>query len=352
MTSNPLDRYASMMNRTTAPESLPNQVMTRIRSQESLSTQTKNVQMIHAKNAPGPTKRVRSASASMVSTKRFRFKSLAIAACTLLVVGAGVLTVGPLASSLGPEENSGAGAPLPNMFGLAVAEAAEAGQSVQLAADDSGITFAGSGGHHIRFAMNLTCTGESIRRLSYSIQGADVEFMSIDMSGEHPDVDTPESFDIDYNDQNPEKLHREILVNMADPALIEISEQMTALGQQMDATDNPDEFDDLRAQRDALSRQRDELNNAYYEDAMSGGDDSNTWLARKMSEAAQKLEQATLSITATFDDGTTTTKRYRIAPVEDFEQICKSRFDVESNPEHDEDDPRLTAPLFTITELL
>lgn len=352
MTSNPLDRYASMMNRTTAPESLPNQVMARIRSQESSSTQTKNAWTTHAQNAPGPTKRVHSTSVPTVSAKHSRFKSLAIAACTLLVVGAGILTVGPLASSLGPEENSGAGAPLPNMFGLAVAEAAEAGQRVQLAADESGITLAGSAGRDIRFAMNLTCTGESIRHLSYSIEGADVKFMSIDMSGEHPDVDTPESFDIDYNDQNPEKLHREILVNMADPAVIEIREKMTALGQQMDATDDPDEFDDLQAQWDALNRKYLELENAYYAGGMSGGDDSNTWFARKMSEAAQKLEQATLSITATFDDGSTTTKRYRIAPVEDFEQICKSRFDVESNPEHDEDDPRLTAPLFTITELL
>ena len=68
-------------------------------------------------------------------------------------------------------------------------------------------------------------------------------------------------------------------------------------------------------------------------------------------EAAQKIGQATLSATATFTDGTTLTRRYRIAPVENFEQVFADRMAANREQGRPDDDPRLTAPLFEITEL-
>ena len=50
-------------------------------------------------------------------------------------------------------------------------------------------------------------------------------------------------------------------------------------------------------------------------------------------------------------DGTTLTRRYRIAPVENFEQVFADRMAANREQGCPDDDPRLTAPLFEITEL-
>ena len=68
-------------------------------------------------------------------------------------------------------------------------------------------------------------------------------------------------------------------------------------------------------------------------------------------EAAQKIGRATLSATATFTDGTTLMRRYRIMPVENFEQVFADRMAANREQGRPDDDPRLTASLFEITEL-
>ncbi len=347
MNEDPLNRYQSMMNDTHAPAHLPEQVLEQARAQSAASASA---------NATRSAKPVRPTAAPVFSAKRTRVKGFAIAACAVLALGAGALALSPLA--LSSNNNGGADTTLSpsfaNPFGLAVAEAAEPGQSIALSTDESGISLAGNGGFDIRFAMNLTCAGESIKHLSYAIEGDDVRFMGFDISQDasQPVMDTPAQFEVDYDDQNPEGLRREILVNTADPAITENKQQISDLHRQLEATEDPDAAAALQDQLNELSVESTELNNAYYGgDLMSGKIDNNTWFASKVTEAAQKLANATLSVTATFTDGTTATKNYRIAPVEDFEQKCKTFLDVSFTPDHDENDPALATPLFTITEL-
>ena len=44
-------------------------------------------------------------------------------------------------------------------------------------------------------------------------------------------------------------------------------------------------------------------------------------------------------------------RRYRIMPVENFEQVFADRMAANREQGRPDDDPRLTAPLFEITEL-
>lgn len=62
-------------------------------------------------------------------------------------------------------------------------------------------------------------------------------------------------------------------------------------------------------------------------------------------EAARRLGEAPLSVTATFVDGTTQTKRYRIAPIDGFEDRFRAWF------EHNDPVGTPDNPLFTITEI-
>lgn len=348
MNEDPLNRYQSMMSDTHAPAHLSEQVLEQARTRTSASASV---------DAVRTAKSDRPATAPAFSVKRTRVKGFAIAACAVLALGAGALALSPLAlssSGNGDGADTALSPSFANPFGLAVAEAAEPGQSIALSTDESGISLAGNGGFDIRFAMNLTCVGESIKHLSYTIEGDDVRFMGFDISQDasHPKMDTPAQFEVDYDDQNPEDLRREILVNTADPAIMENKQQISDLHRQLEATEDPDAVAALQEQLDELFSQSTELNNAYYGgDLMSGKIDNNTWFASKVTEAAQKLANATLSVTATFTDGTTATKNYRIAPVENFEQTCKAFLDVSFTPDHDENDPALTTPLFTITEI-
>lgn len=359
MSTDPLDRYQSMMNDTHAPAHLSDQVLKQARTQLDADTPQATAAATggsarSAASAPIPTRSTTATPAFAV--KRSRAKGFAIAACTVLALG-----LGGTALALGLPNLAGSGdaemAATPSfadLFGLEVAEAAEIGQSVELSADESGIVFAGTGGYSMRFGMNLTCSGEGIKHLAYAIDGSDVSFMSLDMSQDssHPDIESPERFEVDYDNQNPEGLHREILVNMADPAMMELSQQMAELSEQRGSTEDPDELAAIEARWHELNTQHIELNNAYYKEVMENPENNNAWLTDKVSNAAQKLAGATFSITATFTDGTTATKNYRIAPVDSFEEKFLAYITVSMTPDHDEADPALTTPLFTITEVV
>lgn len=102
------------------------------------------------------------------------------------------------------------------------------------------------------------------------------------------------------------------------------------------------------------NEQNDRINGEF--DALPQGDDARYAAMDELffeasCEAAQKIGRATLSATATFTDGTTLTRRYRIAPVENFEQVFADRMAANREQGCPDDDPRLTAPLFEITEL-
>lgn len=305
--------------------------------------------------------RPRHGGAQALFVKRHRFSVWAAAACLAVAAGIGLLTFEPLSAAFNGDNaapnDDGVfmklGAPsFADMFGLSVAEAAETGQSVELTCDESGIMPAGSGGTMFRHQMNLTCTGQGITHLVYSIEGEGISFMALDWSEgtSHPDVSSPERFEVDYNNQNPEGLHREIVVNLATPAMLEIDAQMMELSQKIHDMEEGEERSALEAQWHELNIQSIQLSNEFYNHP-SPESDSSDWIVAKENEAAQKLANATLSVTATFTDGTIATKRYRIAPVENFEQAIRAFFETSFTPNYDENDPRITAPLFTITEI-
>ncbi len=363
MSTDPLDRYQSMMHDTHVPAHLSDQVLEQARvrlaadkaesAAASCGARETGATRSPLPSIPAP---AREATASPVfSVKRSRMKGFALAACTVLALGLGGTAIAlGLPGLVGNGEAEMAATPsFADLFGLKVAEAAEIGQSVELSADESGITFAGTGGYNMRFSMNLTCNGEGIKHLAYTINGGDVSFMSLDMSQDalHPDMESPERFEVDYDNQNPEGLHREILVNMADPAMMELSQQMAELSEQRSATEDPDKRAAIEAQWRELNARDIELNNAYYKEVMDNPENNNAWITSKVTAAAQKLANATLSITATFTDGTTTTKNYRIAPVDGFEEKFLAYQTIMMMPDHDEADPALTTPLFTITEV-
>lgn len=84
--------------------------------------------------------------------------------------------------------------------------------------------------------------------------------------------------------------------------------------------------------------------------AAPGGSDEQLQLGTEANfvcacEAARRLGEAPLSVTATFADGTAQTKRYRITPVDDFEDRFRAWFE-RNDPIGSPDNP-----LFTITEI-
>lgn len=353
-----LNDYRAMMNELRAPDYL------RARTLQAAD------QAYHQASESGPKARAATprrtsqplhGGTQALSVKRHRFGAWAAAACLAVAAGVGLLAFEPLSAAFNGDDvapnDDGVfmklGAPsFADMFGLSVAEAAEIGQSVELACDESGIMPAGSGGTTFRHQMNLTCTGQGITHLAYSIEGEGISFMALDWSEgtSHPDVSSPERFEVDYNDQNPEGLHREIVVNLASPAMLEIDARMMELSQKIHDMEEGEERSALEAQWDELNAHYIQLHNEFYRNPSSENDDM-AWIVGKEIEAAQKLANATLSVTATFTDGSTATKRYRIAPVENFEQAIRAFFETSFTPNYDENDPQVTTPLFTIAEI-
>ena len=84
--------------------------------------------------------------------------------------------------------------------------------------------------------------------------------------------------------------------------------------------------------------------------AAADGSDEQLWLGTEANfvcacEAARRIGETPLSVTATFADGATQTKRYRIAPIEGFEDRFRAWF------EHNDAIGTPGSSLFTITEL-
>jgi len=124
-----------------------------------------------------------------------------------------------------------------------------------------------------------------------------------------------------------------------------------------------------------------ELYNAYAElfwQTCSTYEGAAAWLrschAKALRLAADTLSRAVLDVEATFDDGSRALRSYRISAVEGLEEVADARFDALLGryglswkafepgaapygdfawhaPAADEPDPRLTAPLFAITDV-
>ena len=130
---------------------------------------------------------------------------------------------------------------------------------------------------------------------------------------------------------------------------------------------------------------------AYHERFDGDGDALREWMrscyASYLTHTANLLAQATLTVDAFFEDGVCATRRYHLETMPEFERTAKERFDallacsgyeilsngeivdkfgtsyerghqypplfdlIDCEPPQDIDDPRLSAPLFTITDV-
>lgn len=89
MTDDPLNRYAEMMQRENAPESLTGRVLARARAETAPAAEAASRRGAHRPSAPPPA----------FSVKRFRLRGVAVAACAALIAGAGLLALGPLTAA-------------------------------------------------------------------------------------------------------------------------------------------------------------------------------------------------------------------------------------------------------------
>lgn len=137
------------------------------------------------------------------------------------------------------------------------------------------------------YNLDLTCTGSNIETITYIIEGPDASFGSWavpnadDLSSE---AGRSTEFTVDYDEQNADDLVRELALDYV------IDPEYKA------------EFDhwfNLKSESGEEAR--------HIEAILARCD-------------MRRLAQTTITITATFVDGTTQTKVYRIQPVDDFEQ--------------------------------
>lgn len=140
------------------------------------------------------------------------------------------------------------------------------------------------------YNLNLTCTGGNIRSIAYTVEGPDATFGSWTVPGTNVtavEVESSRTFAVDYASQNPERLVRELSLNYV-----------------LDAA-SKQEFDHLYKEAQG--------------EVAAVDSDIEAILARC---DAERLEHTTLTLTATFHDGSTQTKTYRIEPTADYAQAC------------------------------
>lgn len=300
--------------------------------------------------------------------KRTRFRGIAAAACLVLATGVGTtaLALGlPAFLSTGTDpgidEPSAVTTPATgNFFSLAAYAtenpAGESGRTVGLSLDSfhqsgySGSELDALSGEERSdfdwltsdYIFDMTCTGENITSITYELVGDDLYFEVYNEEeflrahGVYGDDDPAvksgytitdsTTFTVDYENQDLSEDNIKCTINIP----FHMEGETKALSEQMKQAVG-EEFKDLSL-----------------EFTLAVGQD-----------AAQKLAQSQLKLTATFSDGTTQTKTYVIAPVEGFEQIYRPYLEAQDdaaeavrNGQTDAFDNLPEEPtLFTITEV-
>lgn len=184
--------------------------------------------------------------------------------------------------------------------------------------------------------FNLTCVGTNVASLTYEVEGDRVLFYTrttdfrSNQDGPSSIIDRAKSFTVDYDEQHFDYVNTWRALRVSFPLEGELAELYDTVSA---------EFYDLLPNRNL------DLYNALH--------------VRLMRIYADALAQARLHLTATFKDGTTGTKTYVIAPVDNLEEALLA-YNVatqaqmklfQEHPEaHSEYIPR--PQLFTLTELL
>lgn len=337
MSTDPLDRYQSMMHDTHVPAHLPDQVLEQARARLAADKTESAAASCGARETgttrsplPSISAPAREATASPVfSVKRSRMKGFAVAACTVLALGLGGTAIALGLPGLVGSNDIPAAA---NSFQLA-AFADEGGTPangpVTLSSEDFTLMRASTGplfdaetdsypGPIVAsraYNLNLTCSGENIASITYELQGEGVSFNNWQLTSEYlesngePEVgsavataDQDSTFSVDYHDQDMsaiDRVHHEICLNY----VLEGSDRQAW-----------DEFQSSTAQP------RVPRDNMTEEEIAAWNEASDKFELVLGQHDAEIISQAKIVITATFNDGTTATKTYRLAPIDNFEQ--------------------------------
>ncbi len=361
MTADPLERYRSLALSAKAPTSLPDRVLEQARAQtsthsvqataasEGIPTTKQATTPVVASDAasvtapapvtPGGRRTANRPSAPSFSIKRRRAAGFAFAACAVLALGIGALALSPLAASSGNNADTGITAPQSNFFTLS-AFADEGGQPangpVTLAADDfmpvrtsAGYQYNGETGGYEDFCiasraynLNLTCSGENVASMTYELVGEGVSLNNVEITNvagqDHPDIDIDQSssFTQDFADQGDKGdgtyfARHEIAFGYT------LTEDEERLFDEEMATVTHKEVSDGSTIDPAEVAAWTEANNRL-EAALALHD-------------AQYLSRAKIILTATFTDGTSATKTYQLAPVDNFEQAYAEYLSLRSS---------------------
>lgn len=177
------------------------------------------------------------------------------------------------------------------------------------------------------FIFDVTCTGENIQSITYEITGNDAYFEWYDeeeffrthsVDGNH---DPARTFTVQYDSQDL----REGRINCRLLVPFTMQEEAQTLLKQLMHSEG-DEFMSI-------------MPSAF---------------AAEAADASQALSQSQLKVTATFADGSTQSKSYAIAPIDDFEEAYRAYLDEERALQKEQGTTEgLEEPkLYTITEIV
>lgn len=207
----------------------------------------------------------------------------------------------------------------------------------------------------VRYLLDLSCTGTNIKSITYSIGGERVHFTSENWaygsnSDEPVDFEQQDSFVIDYDDQEADKTDTQR--NLA--AYFPVNERgckiQSALEEDHDKVlailkNTPSE--DGASVRIAREDHPELLSDA---ELQALNDELGDII---LCGYADLLAQAPLTLTATFQDGSTQTKSYLITPVADFKERLNAYREKSSKPMSFLENlfaPAEKPALYTITE--
>lgn len=337
MSTDPLDRYQSMMHDTHVPAHLPDQVLEQVRARLAADKAESAEASCGARETgatrsplPSMSAPAREATASPVfSVKRNRMKGFAVAACTVLALGLGGTAIAlglpglvgsndiPVAANsfqLAAFADEG-GTPANGPVALSFEEFTPTRTGAGPVYDSETGTYPGDIQASRSYNLNLTCTGTNIASITYELQGEGVSFNNWQLTSEYlesngePEVGTAmtnsnqdSTFTVDYHDQDMsaiDRVHHEICLNY----VLEGSDRQA--------------WDEFQA---STAQPRVPRDNMTEEEIAAWNEASDKFELVLGQHDAEIISQAKIVITATFNDGTTAAKTYRLAPVDDFEQ--------------------------------
>ena len=212
----------------------------------------------------------------------------------------------------------------------------------------------------LSYQLNLACVGEGIESVIYAIDGEDVAFELIDMKPLEDGTLVPstytasQEFTLDYADQQPEDLCRLVKVDLRTPEERDWSARVADVLARLDAATDPAEKEALNNELTELDKEQADSINGGYEALGQDEDARYAAMDELFFEHPARLHRR--SARQRFrpppvHDGTTLMRRYRIMPVRTSSRCSPTVWPPIASKVVLTTTPRLTAPLFEITEL-